>query len=394
MMRKITAVALFTIVGGIGLALSSCSSKSSTVSPEASGATGGVTTGTHDDTCTADLQTDPHNCGVCGHDRLGGACAAGQCQPYKIASGLVVRGIALDHDDIYAAIGGADNDPGCAALPQIVRFSRTDYTMTAVAPCYQGARSPLVGFHLVGSYIFWEVNGDIMRSRTDGTETIDLGVTTQGDSFAVDSDYVYYTDYTDAAHPNGVLVRIDNDGQNRIVLSSDPPSTSGIAVNGINVYFRTGPQPEENDTAESKIAAMPRSGGAITYIAQDLPGIVTSTMVQSGGYIYWFDSPEDEEDTIDRVSTAGGQREVLTPGDAINLAFNSQYVFYAQGEVVLNTSTAGVWRVPLSGGTAVQVPGFTDTATVVAADDTSLVWESFGTPNVGSYTFGFYLLAL
>jgi hypothetical protein len=55
---------------------------------------------------------------------LGGACAAGQCQPYRIASELVVRGIALDHDYIYAAIGGADNDPGCDALPQVVKFSR------------------------------------------------------------------------------------------------------------------------------------------------------------------------------------------------------------------------------------------------------------------------------
>jgi hypothetical protein len=246
---------------------------------------------------------------------------------------------------------------------------------------------------LVGSYLFWEVSGDIMRSRTDGTETIDLGVTTQGDSFAVDSDYVYYTDYTDAAHPNGILVRIDNDGRNRVVLS-DPPSTSGIAVDGTNVYLRTGPQPEENDTAESKIAAMPRLGGDITYIAHGLSGIATATMVHYEGYIYWFDSPEETEDTIERVSTAGGQAQVLTPGDAINLTFNSQYVFYAQGEVVLNTSEAGVWRVPLSGGIAAQVPGFTDTATVVAADDAALVWESFGTPNVGAYTFGFFLEAL
>jgi hypothetical protein len=139
---------------------------------------------------------------------------------------------------------------------------------------------------------------------------------------------------------------------------------------------------------------MPRAGGDVTYIAHDLVGLDVLTMVQSGGYVYWFAAPENAEDTIDRVSTAGAPPEVLTPGDAINLTFNSQYVFYAQGEVVLNTSEAGVWRVPLSGGTAARVPGFTDTATVVAADDTALVWESFGTPNVGAYTFGFYLEAL
>jgi hypothetical protein len=388
-------VAFLSLTIAIGLAIASCSTASSTASREGSGASAGVTatTGTHDDTCTADVQTDSHNCGVCGHDCLGGACAAGQCQPYRIASGLVVRGIALDDDYIYAAIGGADNDPGCATLPQIVKFSRTDYTMTSVAPCYQGARSPLVGFQLVGSYIFWEVSGDLMRSRTDGTETVDLGIA-PGGFYAVDDAYVYFIDFGDAAHPRGVLNRMDADGQNRVVLSSDPPATGGLAVDGTNVYFRTGPEPMENDDAESDIAAMPRTGGDVTYIAHNLVGVDVLTMVESGGYIYWFDAPENVEDSIDRVSTAGGQPEILTPGDVINFAFNSEYVFYGQGDGVQTTSQAGVWRVPLSGGVGTQVPGFTDIVTVVAADDTSLVWESWGTPNVGAYTFGFYLEAL
>ena len=318
----------------------------------------------------------------------------GNVSPFQIASGLVVRGIALDHDYIYAAIGGADNDPGCAALPQIVRFSRTDYTMSPVAPCYQGARSPLVGFYLVGSYLFWEVNGDIMRSRTDGTETIDLGVA-PGGFYAVDDAYVYFIDFGDAAHPRGVLNRMDADGQNRVALSTDPPATGGLAVDGTNVYFRTGPEPMANDQSYSNIAAMPRSGGDVTYIAHDLPAVDALTLVQWAGYIYWFSVPEDVEASIDRVSTAGGQPQILTPGGYVNLAFNSRDAFYGQSEDAPDTSTAGVWRLPLSGGGgASQVPGFTDTVTVVGADDTALVWESFGTPNVGYYTFGFYVLAL
>jgi hypothetical protein len=34
--------------------------------------------------CAAATTTDPHNCGGCGHDCLGGACAAGVCQPVAI----------------------------------------------------------------------------------------------------------------------------------------------------------------------------------------------------------------------------------------------------------------------------------------------------------------------
>jgi hypothetical protein len=32
-----------------------------------------------------DLQSDPKNCGSCGHDCVGGACSAGQCQPWVVA---------------------------------------------------------------------------------------------------------------------------------------------------------------------------------------------------------------------------------------------------------------------------------------------------------------------
>jgi hypothetical protein len=45
---------------------------------------------------------DAHNCGACGHDCLGGACAAGTCQPVDIASeqGLPA-GIVVDKTNLY-----------------------------------------------------------------------------------------------------------------------------------------------------------------------------------------------------------------------------------------------------------------------------------------------------
>src|SRR5437764_9527129 len=34
--------------------------------------------------CSADVHVDPRNCGSCGHDCHGGACAAGVCQPVTL----------------------------------------------------------------------------------------------------------------------------------------------------------------------------------------------------------------------------------------------------------------------------------------------------------------------
>jgi hypothetical protein len=48
------------------------------------------------DACTASTtMTDPKNCGTCGHDCLGGACIAGQCQPKVIATTKMPQAIAV-----------------------------------------------------------------------------------------------------------------------------------------------------------------------------------------------------------------------------------------------------------------------------------------------------------
>jgi hypothetical protein len=52
--------------------------------------------GAADAACTADVATDPTSCGACGHDCLGGACVAGECQPVVLESGENgVRGVAV-----------------------------------------------------------------------------------------------------------------------------------------------------------------------------------------------------------------------------------------------------------------------------------------------------------
>jgi hypothetical protein len=48
-----------------------------------------------------DLSTSAQNCGVCGHSCAAGACAAGQCQPYAIQTGLNSTYIATDSTGLY-----------------------------------------------------------------------------------------------------------------------------------------------------------------------------------------------------------------------------------------------------------------------------------------------------
>jgi hypothetical protein len=47
---------------------------------------GGGDGGPDSASCVADTQTDPKNCGRCGHSCLGGTCTAGTCQAFEVAS--------------------------------------------------------------------------------------------------------------------------------------------------------------------------------------------------------------------------------------------------------------------------------------------------------------------
>lgn len=62
---------------------------------------------------TIDVSRDPKNCGVCGHDCLGGECRRGQCQPTAIAKDIrSPNGLAMTSAGLY--IG---SDEGMLLLP-------------------------------------------------------------------------------------------------------------------------------------------------------------------------------------------------------------------------------------------------------------------------------------
>ena len=54
-----------------------------------------------DSSCTTGSQTDPHNCGSCGHDCLAGGCAGGMCQPFTLITGVTGYDMVVSNGTLY-----------------------------------------------------------------------------------------------------------------------------------------------------------------------------------------------------------------------------------------------------------------------------------------------------
>jgi hypothetical protein len=94
---------------------------------------GGVADGA---TCVSS-ETDPKNCGRCGHDCQGGSCAGGVCQPVRLESAAGCA-IALDATRVYWTIGDtADHvqltsEPLSGGAPEAVADTAGSVTAIAV----------------------------------------------------------------------------------------------------------------------------------------------------------------------------------------------------------------------------------------------------------------------
>lgn len=102
------------------------------------------------DACT-DVQTDPLNCGTCGHDCFGALCVAGACgvAPTLLASGQSPASLAVDATNVYW-VNELKQPAGSAGHSQVMRC--------AIAGCNDRPATLWDGLYPVGS-LFVEQGG-------------------------------------------------------------------------------------------------------------------------------------------------------------------------------------------------------------------------------------------
>jgi len=260
-----------------------------------------------------DTMTDRDNCGACGHSCLGGQCAAGKCQPVRLANvfgyphQLVVdathvyfterRGMQMSH--VYRApiAGGATMD--LATIPTLAN-----------------------GLQLSGGNVYVAV-GEIPQ-----------------------------------------LYRIPQAGGAPVplVTGADGGAPTSLVIDGNRIIYAT---------TRPMLSVVPLAGGAVADFANvgDVQALPQNLAI-AGGYLYYANF--GATGNVGRVPLSGGAPTPLASQpnafDIVSDGTNAWFTAYADGQVK---------RVPVSGGTAEPIATGQDHPTGIAFDGQYVYWTNF-----------------
>jgi len=281
-------------------------------------------------------ESDPANCGACGHDCHGAACVGGMCQPVILASGQDnPLWIALDATNVYWVSGGP-GEPGVTA----------DGSLRSV---------PIAG----GSPV-------TLASNLEAPSTL-----------VVDSTTVYWVNAGTAAtdYADGTVVKMPLAGGAITTLSTSPSRFTGIARDGANVYWADGL------SGGGVVVAVPLGGGpAVTLASAQGP---VYELVAVSGDVFCEASPANSvAETITKLPVAAGTPVALASNQlyAQGLAVDGSSVYWATEELFVDGGVLDVGQiltVPKAGGLPVTLATQQTSPSALAVDGSSIYWVSY-----------------
>jgi hypothetical protein len=347
------------------------------------------------DACPADLQTDPLNCGVLGHNCLGTTCTSGICDGVALSTGgFEPLMLALDSDGVYWI------DYGQIGSVNMVGLNGGPVT-TLGGLAYPG------GVAASATKIFWTTQGtdflgnqptsavsDILKTDflDGGTEAGVQQIHNGGKPFAIaaDSSYVYYADYVIV--PGFFIPPNDIGHLYRMPLSGGPEELlesysfiATISLDADSVYFTTW------QSGVDAVYQRPKEGGANLAWPISTNQTQPSTAVSDGTYVYWVGlsgAPPDPDAGpvvygVDRIPKTTGPGPAPTPvvlasgepGPRLGLAVDATNVYWP-------SNSGFIKSVPIGGGTVRQVARTNGAVDYVQLDSQWVYWTDEGGGNV------------
>lgn len=289
-----------------------------------------------------DTETDPGNCGSCGHSCLGGSCLAGDCQPLELATGQDTTTdeppfgrLVLDASNVYWVHAGDDS---------IRRVSKTGGNVQTVIPQSAGR---VRSFAISANRIFWTANETLRGSTVTNGQGGVLATSANEAAFTnvgVSGAFVYWMDTFGGVFRRPVTAGPGQGGTE--ILFSTPSSRFpdwGRPV-GTCMYFSAG-SPAFGGTFLDRVCA--DGSGADTLFTTNRATIEGLDADNTGVYfITSFDS-EVGGTTISRsplTSDAAPTQLLLSQEFMVGIALDDAFVYFVE---ISNDAT---WRIPKNGG--------------------------------------------
>jgi hypothetical protein len=313
-----------------------------------------------------DTQTDPDNCGRCGHGCAGGVCVDGMCKPYKLATVWDGSwGMAVGETDVCVAIQ-LNNLMTCVNKTSGV-LQWTGDNLAVTQPSWVAMDE---------TNVYWSnrvsTSGSIGVCKIAGCTTPAklIEPANRPNGIAVDATHVYW------AETNGkTLKRAGKDGTGIEVIVSESLNFSPflLALHGGYVYF--------SERAAGRVARVPRAGGAVQVLGSSpAPSKVAVTQ----DWVFWTDS--GSIGTIHRVPNAdppdGGSASTLFASaqtGAFGIVADEQYVYWiASAESGAAEGALRACAITGCQGSPIGLDEGLAYPIDVVMDDTALYYSIFG----------------
>jgi len=276
-----------------------------------------------DSSCTTGSQTDPLNCGSCGHNCLQGGCSGGVCQPFVLASGVTAYDIVSANGSLYWVDQG--------------------YPSGSVWTCSIASCSPHT----------------FVPSQSSPERITQLG------------GVLYWSNYGSGGSNDGSIASHALSGGTTTTVASAIWTPQGIATDGTYLFWAESySQPPQSSGPQ--LVRYDFSSMATTYLLTGSNSAPTAVGV-GGGQVYWTDEgtgavAASTADVTPLVGSAIGSGQT----SPIAVSVDSTYVYWVDF-----TSSGAVWQYTIQGGASQQISGTTpylDPYPIAVASDAAHVY--------------------
>ncbi len=305
-----------------------------------------------------DPQTDPHNCGGCGHDCLGGACEAGAC--VLLPSGVLATGqyapsaIAVDTLNVYWLNAGTPVGPGGKVPPTYVGGQ---VLQCAIAGCgnsptvlasalHGGLDGPGVPSVLTvdATSVYWADGTSVRSCEKGGCGCAPKTIATANGAtaVAVSTTDVYFTMYSwgqVASCPIAGCTGVPT------VLAASLVGPAGITLNTSDVYW----------TAESTVwgCALGGCNGAPTRLWEGQPNSTQANTIGiavDANNLYWTNAQPFNLGSVFQCAKANCAGTLVMLASARTeprgIAVDGTNVYWVEGAGVMKCAIGGCGNAP------------------------------------------------